>query len=97
MFFVFSSNASPFEPNRGYNAYQVYALLEHANDFKAATAALIDMGYGAKDTTADVDISAILSDTICAESTRPDADREDDCADRTDGKLHTGTFTENGV
>ena len=84
VFFVFSSNASPFEPNRGYNAYQVYALLEHANDFKAATAALIDMGYGAKDTTADVDISAILSDTICAESTRPDADREDDCADRTE-------------
>lgn len=82
VFFVFSSNASPFEPNRGYNAYQVYALLEHANDFKAATAALIDMGYGAKDTTADVDISAILSDTICAESTRPDADREDDCTDR---------------
>ena len=81
VFFVFSSNASPFEPNRGYNAYQVYALLEHANDFKAATAALIDMGYGAKDTTADVDISAILSDTICAESTRPDADREDDSPD----------------
>lgn len=84
VFFVFSSNASPFEPNRGYNAYQVYALLEHANDFKAATAALIDMGYGAKDTTADVDISAILSDTICAESTRPDSDREDDCPDRTE-------------
>ena len=88
VFFVFSSNAAPFEPNRGYNAYQVFALLEHANDFKAATAALIDMGYGAKDTTADVDISAILSDTICAESTRSDSstpeDRDgtaDDCAD----------------
>ena len=39
VFFVFSSNAAPFEPNRGYNAYQVFALLEHANDFKAATAA----------------------------------------------------------
>ena len=82
VFFVFSSNAAPFEPNRGYNAFQIYALLEHANDFKAATAALIDMGYGAKDTTADVDISAILSDTICAENTRSDADREDDCAER---------------
>ena len=88
VFFVFSSNAAPFEPNRGYNAYQVFALLKHANDFKAATAALIDMGYGAKDTTADVDISAILSDTICAESTRSDSstpedrdDTADDCAD----------------
>jgi hypothetical protein len=95
VFFVFSSNASPFEPNRGYNAYQVYALLEHANDFKAATAALIDMGYGAKDTTADVDISAILSDTICAESTRPDADREDDCADRTEECADPGPIPDN--
>jgi hypothetical protein len=94
VFFVFSSNASPFEPNRGYNAYQVYALLEHANDFKAATAALIDMGYGAKDTTADVDISAILSDTICAESTRPDADREDDCADREEECADPGPIPE---
>ena len=94
VFFVFSSNASPFEPNRGYNAYQVYALLEHANDFKAATAALIDMGYGAKDTTADVDISAILSDTICAESTRPDADREDDCPDRAEECADPGPIPE---
>ena len=84
VFFVFSSNAAPFEPNRGYNAYQVFALLEHANDFKAATAALIDMGYGAKDTTADVDISAILSDTICAESTRSEPDTAEDRDDRSD-------------
>ena len=84
VFFVFSSNAAPFEPNRGYNAYQVFALLEHANDFKAATAALIDMGYGAKDTTADVDISAILSDTICAESTRSGPDTVEDRDDRTE-------------
>ena len=37
VFFVFSSNAAPFEPNRGYIAYPVFALLEHANDVKAAT------------------------------------------------------------
>ena len=84
VFFVFSSNAAPFEPNRGYNAYQVFALLEHANDFKAATAALIDMGYGAKDTTADVDISAILSDTIRSESTRSGPDTAEDRDDRTE-------------
>ena len=84
VFFVFSSNAAPFEPNRGYNAYQVFALLEHANDFKAATAALIDMGYGAKDTTADVDISAILSDTIRSESTRSGPDTVEDRDDRTE-------------
>ena len=43
VFFVFSSNAAPFEPNRGYNAFQLFALLEHNNDFSAATAALLEM------------------------------------------------------
>ena len=91
VFFVFSNNAAPFEPNRGYNAFQVFALLEHANDFKAATAALIDMGYGAKDTSSDVDISAILADTTgdtTAEtgvgSTRSEHNTEDDGDDRAD-------------
>ena len=91
VFFVFSSNAAPFEPNRGYNAFQTYALLEHANDFKAATASLIGMGYGAKDASSDVDISAILADTtettigpVCAGSTRSGSDREDDGDDRSD-------------
>ena len=93
VFFVFSSNAAPFEPNRGYNAFQVYALLEHANDFRAATAALIDMGYGARDTSSDVDISAIVSDTTGATgagSTRSDSDREDDGDDRADGCADPG-------
>ena len=63
VFFVFSSNASPFEPNRGYNAFQLYALLEHGNDFSAATAALLEMGYGARDSIGDdVDLSALISD-----------------------------------
>ena len=91
VFFVFSSNAAPFEPNRGYNAFQIYALLEHANDFKAATAALIDMGYGAKDTSSDVDISAILADTtgettgaVGAGNTRSEHNMEEDRDDRAD-------------
>lgn len=91
VFFVFSSNAAPFEPNRGYNAFQLFALLEHNNDFSAATAALIDMGYGAKDTSSDVDISAILADTTGdttaetgAGSTRSAHNTEDDGDDRAD-------------
>ena len=91
VFFVFSSNAAPFEPNRGYNAYQVFALLEHANDFKAATATLIEMGYGSKDTSSDVDLSAILADTTGettgatgAGSTRSEPDTAEDRDDRTE-------------
>ena len=34
--YVFSSNATPFEPDRGYNPFTVYSLLEHDGDFGAA-------------------------------------------------------------
>jgi predicted XRE-type DNA-binding protein len=34
--YVFSSNASPFEPERAYSPFAVYALLECGGDYKAA-------------------------------------------------------------
>lgn len=46
IFYVFSSSAAPFEPQRAYRAFAVYALLEHAGDFAAASAALRQQGYG---------------------------------------------------
>jgi len=46
VFYVFSSNAAPFESNRGYNAFHVYTLLEHGGDFSAAASALREQGYG---------------------------------------------------
>lgn len=36
IFFVFSSNAQPFEGGKGYNPFGVYALLEHNGDTKKA-------------------------------------------------------------
>ena len=79
VFFPFSSNAVPFEPGRGYNAYQVYALLEHNNDFKAATAALLERGYGAKeDPCAGVDLTGILSDCRADGNTLSAPIEEDD-------------------
>jgi hypothetical protein len=45
-FYVFSSNAPPFEPNRGYSPFAVYAMLEHGGNFDAAAMALSDEGYG---------------------------------------------------
>lgn len=38
--YVFSSNASPFEPMRAYSPFAVYAQLEHNGDYKAAAKAL---------------------------------------------------------
>ncbi len=53
--YVFSSNAAPFEPDRAYSPFTVYALLEHDGDFTAAAAALRTEGYG--DTADEVDLS----------------------------------------
>ena len=45
-FYVFSTNAAPFEANQGYAPHRVYALLEHNGDFTAAANALLEEGYG---------------------------------------------------
>ncbi len=43
--YVFSSNAAPFESNRAYSPFAVYAFLEHDRDFLAAARALREQGY----------------------------------------------------
>lgn len=62
VFYVWSSNASPFEPEKAYSPFSVYAQLEHHGDFSAAATELAKQGYGetAPD-TCDVDISGIVS------------------------------------
>jgi len=64
VFYVFSSNADPFEPNRGYSPFAVYALLEHGGDFTAATKTLAKNGFGNDlndQDNSDVDLSGILA------------------------------------
>lgn len=46
MFYVFSTNAHPFEAERGYAPFSVYALLEHGGDFQAAARQLSSEGFG---------------------------------------------------
>ena len=61
-FYVFSSNAAPFEPSTGYSPFQVYTFVQHDGDFSAATRALSGLGYGCASSPPDyVDISAIVS------------------------------------
>lgn len=45
VFYVFTSSTE-FEPNRGYNASQVYTTLEHRGDFSAAAKQLFSEGFG---------------------------------------------------
>ena len=68
VFYVFSSSAAPFEQNRAYSPFSVYALLEHNNDFAAAAAALRREGFGEdRDGSAGVDLSGILGHLSTAE------------------------------
>ncbi len=60
VFYVFSSNALPFESERGYSRFQVYAVLECGGDFREAAERLREEGYGAGPQPA-VDLSGILS------------------------------------
>lgn len=65
VFYVFSSAAEPFEANKGYSPFAVYSLLEHNGDFKEASRALRNDGYGAQyhiETYPDVDISEFLEE-----------------------------------
>ncbi|EMI43792.1 DUF3987 domain-containing protein [Rhodopirellula sp. SWK7] len=59
VFYVFSSNASPFEPNQPYSPFAVYALLEHGGDFSAATRQLASEDFG-KASDSDVNLSGFL-------------------------------------
>jgi hypothetical protein len=57
VFYVFSSNASPFEEGKHYTPFGVFAALEHDGDFAAAAASLRALGYGAPSDEAPVDLS----------------------------------------
>jgi hypothetical protein len=41
VFYVFSTNAHPFEARRGYDKFHVYAILNHGGDYHRAAKALI--------------------------------------------------------
>lgn len=64
-FYVFSSNASPFEPDKSYSPFMAYALLEHNGDCAEAASALSREGFGsaiAQDTSG-IDWNGLLSKT----------------------------------
>ena len=48
VFYVHSTNATPFEPLEAYPPFGVFALLEHDGNFSKAARALRKLGYGSK-------------------------------------------------
>jgi hypothetical protein len=71
--FVFSSNAVPFEPDRAYGPFSVYALLEHGGDFAAAATALRLQGYGQTPDESGVDLSHLIPGLCPAPATQASA------------------------
>jgi len=64
VFYVWSTNAQPFEHEKAYSLFSVYALLEHGGDFSKAAAELSKQGYGQPSQSppvSDVDLSGILT------------------------------------
>ena len=81
VFYVFSANAAPFEPNRAYSPFAVYALLACGGDFEQAARSLGQLGYGGDclaDNAEGADISAIVQ--ACGP---PSADESDTGHSRT--------------
>ncbi len=71
-FYVFSSNAQPFEPNRAYSPFAVFALLEHGGDYQAAATALRAAGYGTPPAPAgDVELSGLIQPTLSQQAPTP--------------------------
>jgi len=62
VFYVFSTNAAPFEAQKGYSPFAVYALLEHHGDFTAAATALAKDGYGQTREVQGVDLSGFITE-----------------------------------
>lgn len=78
---VFSTNAAPFEA-KGYNKFQVYALLEHGGDFTEAAKALLDKGFGrSEDYTSDVDLSGVLKQSVKGGPAEEDGEKHTTVAD----------------
>ena len=60
-FYVFSSNAAPFEQDKAYCPFAVYAMLEHKGDFAKATQTLSTEGFGGREPLGcDVDLSNLI-------------------------------------
>ncbi|MBO4287852.1 MAG: AAA family ATPase, partial [Kiritimatiellae bacterium] len=59
VFYVFSSNAAPFESERGYSRFQVYATLECGGDYTRAARELLGKGYGQTMPEPGVDFSRL--------------------------------------
>ncbi|HUT11776.1 MAG TPA: AAA family ATPase [Thermoguttaceae bacterium] len=78
VFYVFSTNAAPFEHNRAYSPFAVYTLLEHGGDYAAASSALRQRGFGQEQAEQPgVDISMLVDRAVSKLENARDSPQED--------------------
>jgi hypothetical protein len=75
VFYVFSSNAAPFDNEHGYDRFAVYTLLQHEGDYQASTRALASDGYG-KDPELERDAQGFALCPKCSRRLEPDKSRK---------------------
>ena len=86
-FYVFSSNAAPFDA-KTYTYFTVYATLEHGGDFSTAAKELAALGYGDALTVAPVDLSGFVTTPPTQKQEQyenendPHAYEDDECPDK---------------
>jgi hypothetical protein len=72
LFYVFTSSAPPFEPNRSYNKFAAFAVLNHGADFAEAARELAASGYGSKSaSTAGAQVAEDDAERLILDPTNP--------------------------
>ena len=85
VFYVFSSNASPFDQNHGYDPFAVYTHLEAGGDYHQAAIQLGGQGFGAPlAERVQMDTSDLLAPPPKAVMLPPSLDSEEDSEEETD-------------
>ncbi|MDD6029791.1 MAG: bifunctional DNA primase/polymerase [Kiritimatiellae bacterium] len=73
-FYVFTTNAAPFEENQGYSPFRALAMLEHGGDYAAAARSLAAQGFGAPRMTI-AEVSSLPEEGEESDEGDPPADR----------------------
>lgn len=94
MFYCFTSSAPPFEARKGYSPFNVYTLLRHGGDAKAAAKALAKEGYGDQ---VSAGTRRAISDAEAPPASRKDAETQQESSGIPASTPQTLPLTEIGL
>jgi hypothetical protein len=97
-FYVFSSNAPPFEAGRAYRPFAVFTLLECGGDFQLAARELRKLGYGSEPAVVNTDLMTVngKSSVVAVEDDYPIIE-EVPCDEDMFGDNNAGPFPQSAL